>query len=127
MNTSVLPHEQKEQARSLVRDLALADKSCDDIQNALVRAGLGTAMDFDEIQVIRYEVAAGRALGGPKEHHLGVRFFGLIAVLIGVGAMSLQFGSDLHIRRFSPSGWGLIAMVFGLILLIWPKAAKFDF
>ena len=53
------------------------------------------------------------------------RIVGSIAVVLGVGALWVA-ASGPTMRRHSPGGYGLMAVILGVILIVKPSAGKMD-
>jgi hypothetical protein len=53
------------------------------------------------------------------------RIVGIIAVILGVAAMWIGRNGP-SVRRYSPGGYGLAALILGTILIVRPSAAKTD-
>jgi hypothetical protein len=115
-----------EKARDLTESLALKGKSVSSIKKQLKKNGLEHAISPFEIEQITLRT---EALKGFLPHRPGTllpRMIGTAAILMGLGAMWLGSHGPRVPGRYSPGGYGLIALVLGLVLILKPAASGQD-
>ncbi len=109
--------------RDVARELALEGLSAHEIQRKLrerFAAGIPALSALERI--IRETDAAGQAMGPPPEK-IFPRILGSVAILMGSGALYMGNGIG---GRYSPAGFGGVAVILGLVLLFRPQWAGRD-
>lgn len=86
------------------------------IGKALDKKGLGGLLHLVEIEALAREAGMARSLALRRPSRWLPRTVGMIAILLGIGAVSLGGGMGRH----SPAGYGILAVIFGLVLVIKP-------
>lgn len=106
----------RSQAIEIVKTLALEGRPVHRIDQELDDLGLGGALHPTEIERILIEVEAARAMIPPRPSRNWPRAVGIISILVGSAALPLGGG----IGRYSPAGYGCLAILLGLVLILRP-------
>jgi hypothetical protein len=113
------------EARDRAKELALKTGSTVAIRKKLEEEGLGGLIDRYDLDAIVAEAAYIRRLLPGRPKTTLPRIVGTIAVVLGVAAMWIA-ASGPAMRRHSPGGYGLMAVILGVILIVKPSAGKTD-
>lgn len=108
-------------AKDAVKDLAAAGLSTSAIQKKLTEKGFGGLLDKAEVEMIVTQVRAVMNLGPQRPGRFWPRVIGVVAIVMGIGALSL--GGSGGPGRYSPRGYGSWALVLGIILVLKPGSA----
>jgi hypothetical protein len=113
------------EGRERAKELALKTGNTGAIRKKLEDEGLGGLIDRYEIDAIVTEAAYIRRMLPDRPRKVLPRIVGTIAVVLGVAAMWIG-SKGPSVRRYSPGGYGLVAVILGAILIVKPGAAKTD-
>ena len=113
------------EARERAKELAIESGNVAAIRKKLEDEGLGGLVDQFELESIVAESDYIRRMLPERPKKTLPRVIGFIAVIMGVAAMYIGAGG-LSVRRYSPSGYGLAAVIIGIILIVKPSTAKTD-
>lgn len=120
----------KQQAHDRAIELAIESGDVDSITKALRDEGFGGLLSDDELMSIVIEAGMMRQIQQNRPRYTLVRVIGVVAVLMGGCAILLGGGDDslseAQLRKYSPMGWGTIALVVGLVLIVKPSLGKSD-
>lgn len=116
-----------EKARELVESLALKGATIRTIQKQLEKEDLGKWITPFEIEQIMLRAEAVKGILPHQPGTLLPRVIGGGAVLMGFGAMWLGTGGFHVPGRYSPAGYGVIALVLGIVLILKPTSSRGDF
>jgi hypothetical protein len=115
----------RDEAKERAKELALKTGNTAAIRKKLEEEGLGGLLDRYEIDAIVTEADYIRRMLPERPKKVLPRIVGVIAVALGVAAMWIGSNGP-HVRRYSPNGYGLAAVILGIILIVKPGAAKSD-
>jgi uncharacterized protein YjeT (DUF2065 family) len=115
----------RDEARERAKELALKTSNVGTIRKKLEEEGLGQLIDRYELDSIVAEAAYVRRMLPEGPRKVLPRIVGTIAVALGVAAMWIGSNGP-SVRRYSPNGYGLAAVILGIILIVKPSAAKTD-
>lgn len=115
----------RDEARERAKELALKTGDVGAIRKKLEEEGLGGLIDRYELDAIVVEAAYIRRMLPERPRKTLPRIVGTIAVTFGVAAMWIGSNGP-SVRRYSPGGYGLAAVILGIILIVKPSAAKTD-
>ena len=115
----------RDEARKRAKELALKTSNAEAIRKKLEDEGLGGIIDRYELDAIMAEAAYIRRMLPERPRKVLPRIVGTIAVVLGVAAMWIGRNGP-SVRRYSPGGYGLAAVILGTILIVKPSAAKTD-
>ena len=107
--------------KNAVTDLAMEGLSAADIQKTLKERGIVVHLGQAEIDDIVTEVRAGMNLAPRRPSWLLARVVGVIAILMGIVGLAIGTLDQFHVDRYSPGGYGLLAVILGAILVIRPS------
>ena len=99
-----------------VKDLAIQGRSFRRIERELGKLGLSGILRDDEIESIVSQAEVARGLMPPRPSRKWPRMLGAISILLGMIALPLGGG----IGRYSPAGYGCLAIILGLVLVLRP-------
>lgn len=105
-----------------VKDLAIQGTSFQRIERELRKLGLSGLLHDDEIENIINQAAIARELMPFRPSRKWPRMIGMLAILLGMIALSLRGGGG----RYSPAGYGIIAIILGLVLVLKPDWSDTD-
>lgn len=111
------------EAIDAAKDLALEGLSAAMIRTKLEERGFGGLLEQEEIESIITEIVAVRNLVPQRPSRIWPRVVGVIAILMGLGGIALG-GSQS--ARYSPNGYGLWAVILGIVLVIKPGWSNED-
>ena len=115
----------RDETRERAKELALKTGNAGAIRKKLENEGLGGLIDRYELDSIIAEAAYLRRMLPERPRKVLPRIVGIIAVILGVAAMWIGRNGP-SVRRYSPGGYGLAALILGTILIVRPSAAKTD-
>src|SRR6478609_7540691 len=104
------------------KEFAFQHGSVSVVARCLEEEGFGGLLDRSDIEAIVTETEFIRGMLPESPNKLMPRIIGVIAVIMGVAAMSL--GGMPSARGYSPAGYGLPALILGIILIVKPSAGK---
>ncbi|BCX47840.1 hypothetical protein HAHE_17480 [Haloferula helveola] len=110
------------EAKELVEDLALKGATNSTIKKALDQKDLDGLLDEVEVEMLAEKARAALAMLPPPRPKNRIRLLGIIAILLGVGAIWVGGGSGRG--RYSPGKYGIWAIVLGSILVLKPSAGS---
>lgn len=113
------------EAQERAKELAMNHMSAAAISQVLEKEGLGGFLNQFELEKIVAEAGWIRGMLPEKPKTTFPRIIGLIAVIMGIAAILLE-GPGPSVRRYSPSGYGFLAVILGLVLIFKPSSAKTD-
>jgi hypothetical protein len=105
------------------KDLAMNGLSAGEIHRELVKEGMGHPLHPSEIQRLMLKVDMVRYLPPKPQRFHFARCVGVIAVVLGLGAILLGYSSP-GMRKRGPGRMGVIALVLGIVLVAKPSASK---
>lgn len=108
--------EPRSHAIETVKDLAIQGRSFQRIERELGKLGLSGILRDDEIESILSQAEVARELIPPHPSRRWPRVVGALAILLGMIALPLGGG----IGRYSPAGYGCLAIILGLVLILKP-------
>jgi hypothetical protein len=107
------------------KELAIAGGNVVAVRKKLESEGLGGIVEQFELEAIMAEADYIRRMLPERPKKTLPRVIGFIAVILGVAA--IYIGRDgFSVRRYSPTRYGIAAVIVGLILIVKPSAAKTD-
>ncbi len=109
-----------------IKDLALKGLTATDIQRILEKREILVELDQAEIDAIITEVKAGMNLVPERPSRVWSRVIGIIAILLGFAGLAIGTLNSVQVRRYSPAGGGLLAVILGTILVIKPSWSDED-
>lgn len=113
---------EREQAQSMAKDLALTGKSAEQISGVLEKRGLSGILDQAELEFILSEARFAKSLLPARPSRIIPRLFGIVAIMLGIAG--IWIGRDgPSARGYSPVGFGLAAVVLGVLLIVRPYSA----
>jgi hypothetical protein len=120
-------HSPAGKARALTEELALKGASISAIKKQLKKSGLDESISPFEIEQITLRTEALKGFLPRRPGTTLPRVIGTIAVLMGIGAMWLgtNGGPPVH-GRYSPGGYGMAALILGLVLILKPQFSRED-
>jgi uncharacterized protein YjeT (DUF2065 family) len=113
----------RNEARELAMEFALKHENATRIACLLKDRGLVGLLDLFELESIVIEAESIQQILPERPRITLTRMIGLIAVAIGVAGIWLVKG-DLSLSRDSPIGYGIAAVILGIILILKPSSAK---
>ena len=113
------------EAKERAKELAIESGNVTAIRKKLEDEGFGGLIEQSELEAIVTESDYIRRMLPERPKKTLPRLIGLMAVIMGVAAMYIG-ASGPSVRRYSPGGYGLAAIILGVILIIKPSAAKTD-
>ena len=111
------------EAMDRAKELALKHRSAVRLARQLEKEGLGGLLDRFELESIVTESEFIRELLPAPPGRTLPRTIGVIALLLGIAAVSLHGGLPA-VRGYSPGGCGIGAIILGLILIIKPSSGS---
>lgn len=98
----------------------------EEVERALEAEGIRQDIEEEELEKIFVEAAMARRMMPPKVNKTLPRVIGVIAILMGIAA--IYIGSDgLSVgRRYSPRGYGYLAIILGVVLIVKPGLGRSD-
>lgn len=113
------------EARKRAKELAVEGCNIPTICKRLGEEGLGGLLDQFELEAIATESEFIRSFLPKRPKKTLSRVVGLMAVMIGAVAIYIGSGG-LSLRRCSLSGYGIVVVILGVILIVKPSAANED-
>jgi hypothetical protein len=107
-------------AKDAVKDLAAAGLSTTAIRKKLEEKGLGGLLDKAEVEMIVTQVRAAMNLRPQRTGKFWPRVIGVIAIVMGIGALSL---GGPGAGRYNPGHYGVWVLILGIILVLKPGSA----
>ena len=124
MNTD---HSPAEKARALTEELALKGASIRAIRRQLKKSGLEESISPFEIEQITLRTEALKGFLPRQPGTVLPRVIGTLAILMGIGAMWLGTNAPPPVHgRYSPGGYGMAALILGLVLILKPQFSRED-
>ena len=116
--------------QEIVRELAFKGYSREKILRKLKARRMDQRLDPEELQSIMREARVAKAYTSRRPSRVLPRLIGVLAIIMGIGAVMVDFNTpDMPTptaRRYSPTGFGFIAIVLGLILIFKPGSSNED-
>jgi hypothetical protein len=114
----------RDEARERAMELAIEHGCANLIIESLKAEGFDGLLDRYEVEAILVEADSIRQMLPDRPSKILPRMIGLVAVIMGVAGMCITMGQSSG--RHTPSGYGIAAVILGLILIIKPTSAKTD-
>lgn len=105
------------------KDLAMRGLSAGEIHRELVKEDMGHLLHPTEIQRLLLKTDMVRYLHPKPQGFHFARCVGVLAVVLGLGAILLGFTSP-GMRKHGPGKMGAIALVLGIVLIAKPSTSK---
>jgi hypothetical protein len=109
--------------REHAMDFALQHKDARQIADLLEEQGLGGMLDQFELESIVIESESVRRMLPERLGRALPRIIGLIAVALGIAGLWIGVGNSFS-SDYSLSGYGIAAVILGIILIFKPFSAK---
>ena len=93
------------------------------VSRLLEDEGLGGLLAQSELESIMIEAKAIQSLIPERPRNTLPRMVGTIAMMMGVAGIWIEMGA-IHFTRSSPGGYGVAAVILGVILVLKPSSAK---
>ena len=106
-------------------ELALMHGNANLIARSLENEGLGHLLERFELDSLVAETESIRRMLPERPRKTLPRVIGLVAIIMGVAGMWIGTGGA-SVRRYSPGGYGIVAVILGVILILNPSSAKTD-
>ncbi len=106
-------------------EFVLKHKNANRIACLLKDRGLDGLLDSFELESIVIEAKSIQQILPERPKSKLTRMIGLIAVALGVAGIWLVKG-ERSLSRDSPIGYGIAAVILGIILILKPSSAKTD-
>jgi len=119
-------HSPAEKARALTEELALKGASIRAIRRQLKKSGLEESISPFEIEQITLRTEALKGFLPRQPGTVLPRVIGTLAILMGIGAMWLGTNAPPVHGRYSPGGYGMAALILGLVLILKPHFSRED-
>ena len=116
----------REVARERAMELAMKYDEMEQLVSALEAEGLGGLLDESELEQIYLEAMMVRRMLPPKTKKTLPRVIGVIAILMGIAAIYIGSDGPSVGRRYSPRGYGYLAIILGVVLIVKPGLGKSD-
>jgi uncharacterized protein YjeT (DUF2065 family) len=113
----------RDKTREHAMELALQHKNSQQIADLLEEQGLGGILDRFEIESIVVESESVRRMLPERPSKILPRIIGLIAVIIGIAGIWIGVGNSFS-SNYSLAGYGIVAVILGIILIFKPYSAK---
>jgi hypothetical protein len=113
----------RDKTREHAMELALQHKNAQQIADLLEEQGLGGILDRFEIESIFVESESVRRMLPERPSKILPRIIGLIAVIIGIAGIWIGVGNSFS-SNYSLAGYGIAAVILGIILIFKPYSAK---
>ena len=115
----------RDEARERAIELAIKHGSIIPVASTLDSEGLGGLLERFELESIIVEADSIRRLLPERPRKTLPRIIGLVAVTIGSAGMWIGTGAA-SVGRHSPGGYGILAVILGVILIVKPSSANTD-
>lgn len=106
-------------------ELALEHGNTNRIARTLKNEGFGHLLERFELDSIVAEAESIRRLLPERPRKALPRFVGLVAIIMGVAGIWIGI-EGASVSHRSPGGYGIVAVILGLILVLKPSSAKTD-
>lgn len=116
----------REVARDRAMELAMKYEEMEQLVSALEAEGLGGLLDESELEQIFVEGVMVRRMLPPKTKKTLPRVIGVITILMGIAAVYIGSDGSLGRGRQSPRGYGYLAIILGVVLIVKPGLGKSD-
>lgn len=113
-------------AREAATECALKGMDAEQIIQSLDQQGLGGRLSQVEVECLVIEARTAMNVMPRRPGRLLPRVIGCCAIILGAAALWLGSGGPRMPHRYSPSGYGLYALVLGIILVIKPASSRDD-
>jgi len=117
----------EQEADALITQLVWKGWSLERVVVELEKRGLGNQLPASDVERRHREASSARELMRRPTATLP-RIVGTISLLGGLAALALRIATPgipfILGRRWSVGGYGLLAVILGLILIIWPQKAR---
>ena len=118
----------REDVREIIDEMAMKGLSAAAIGKELKKKSMDGVIDRFEIEQRVTKVRALQSLLPPRPSKTLPRIVGVVALLAGIAAIAIgSRGADgVGGRRYSPTRYGIAAVVLGLILIVKPGLSGED-
>ncbi len=96
----------------------------DQVVSSLEAEGLGQLLEESELETIYLEAMMVRRMLPPRTKKTLPRVIGVIAIFMGIAAVYIGSDGPSVGRRYSPGGYGYLAIILGVLLIVKPSLGK---
>ncbi len=107
-------------------ELAMKYDEMDQLVSALEAEELGQLLEESELEQIFMEAVMVRRMLPKKTKKTLPRVIGVIAILMGIAAVYIGSDGSLGRGRQSPRGYGYLAIILGVVLIVKPGLGRSD-